>query len=161
MKEPTGPLDPRPSSEMTMMLQKIVLTPALTLGIKDMDDEHQELVKLINVLVDMVNARASCDEMQGTYDALIGWVDKHFRNEEAFQGSIGFPGLKAHKVAHRKLEERAVQYQKEMQMGTLDGVSLINFLQAWLRNHITKMDTRYALHAKNKITKRESRARMF
>lgn len=139
-------------------IKRIEWSAALETGVPAMDAQHRELIRLIQAMVAHHERGSIYSEMLVTYKELVGWAVKHFDDEEAFQESIDFPGLKAHRIAHDKLKGRAVEYLNQLESGTVDVVSLINFLSNWLTNHIIKMDTRYGQHAKaGKTSKRSSR----
>lgn len=114
-------------------------------GIKLIDEEHAKLFEIIRKTNDTIHAEFLHDK----YDEIIhilrelqAYTKKHFKDEEQYMESIHYDGLAHQRIAHdtftRRLEELNLQEIDENQTDYLE--ELIQFLLAWLTNHILKMD---------------------
>ncbi len=114
------------------------------IGVKEMDDEHQILIKKINTFVRSLNGKG--DPIQ-TYEDLKKYTVKHFQDEENFMRSIDYSSFEAHKKIHGALIEKVLNFEKELKDGTIDKTRVVAFLKNWLVSHILGVDTQYAKEA--------------
>ena len=82
------------------------------------------------------------DQIMEILEELKEYTKTHFRDEEAYMEKIGYEGLEAQKMAHEsfvdKLNDMNLQEIDDSQQESL--YELIDYLLAWLKNHILKMD---------------------
>ena len=124
-----------------------VWTDDLSVGIEEIDQQHQMLVNILNELFHAVAERKSEEMIGETLDALIGYTLTHFELEEKLLQSANYAEdeFTAHKAAHRvfvsKIEGIA---RKSVVENKVVAFELINFLKHWLREHISITDKKYA-----------------
>ncbi|MGZ3807302.1 MAG: bacteriohemerythrin [Bacteriovorax sp.] len=139
-------------------LQKFVWTEKLTLGVKEMDDEHKVLVERINSLVEALEhqyIKKDTTQLLEAFTNLANYTVQHFKDEEAYMLKIGYGQLSSHKKIHEKLLNQVGAYGEQIQTGMLDDKKLISFLRNWLMSHIMGVDMQYAdhQHAKRPLRK--------
>lgn len=123
----------------------------LDVGVKKMNDEHIELIRLMNLLFDRNQAQAPKTELAKIISDLAAYVVKHFTEEEAYMASIQFPDLEKHKIIHKQLLTAYGEQVQKFEKGdgrVSDG--FFSFLKLWLNAHIQGIDVKYGHHAKTK-----------
>lgn len=114
-------------------------------GITLIDDEHRRLFEIIKETNDVIEAELVHDK----FDAIVHILEElkdytimHFQDEERYMESIAYDGLALQRVAHTAFVDRL----NEINLDDVDDhqkeylEELIDFLLAWLINHILKMD---------------------
>lgn len=120
-------------------------TPKYATGIPSIDQEHKGLFEIINNAYKLAEENYSGD----TYDEIMLLIDQledytrvHFAHEEEYMASTNYPHLDAQKRAHdsflAKLEDKDIGENETDRQAYLE--DLLDFLFAWLSNHILKMD---------------------
>ncbi len=71
--------------------------------VKQFDDEHQELVRLINDLHAAMKSGKSREVIGHTLHELVDYTKTHFCNEEAFMARHGYPEMGPHRKEHVEL----------------------------------------------------------
>lgn len=105
------------------------------------DEEHQELVRLINRIVDAGDSVIDHAQINAVLDQLVNYAAIHFRHEEDLMKAEGCAPdfIKLHSQVHAKFAEQVGQMRNDAQLGC-DLEHLLNFLTAWLAQHILGMD---------------------
>lgn len=75
-------------------------SPALCIGVAEIDQQHEELFALANALVDAVGA-ARTERLLELLAHLGSYIAKHFETEEALMRRTGYPDRDAHVREHR------------------------------------------------------------
>ncbi|MGA2448224.1 MAG: bacteriohemerythrin [Polyangiaceae bacterium] len=116
-----------------------------TVQIKQFDDEHQELIRLINDLHAAMKGGKSRDLMGYTLNKLVEYTKTHFSNEEAVLARHGYPELAPHRKQHVDFTRQVAEFQRQFGSGeTAVTVDVMEFLRTWLVDHIQKSDRSYA-----------------
>ncbi len=114
------------------------------IGIKELDDEHEKLFKILNEAIDLNNYLEDITQVsKGLIDNLRDYADTHFAHEEAHMERIHDPELSLQRKEHAifaakinefELDESAPEVAKE-QFG-----EFISYLVKWLYHHIMSSD---------------------
>lgn len=114
-------------------------------GIEAIDEEHRGLFDIIARayrLVESEGVSDRYDDIMSLLDQLEKYTQVHFTHEEEYMEKVGYPNLEAQRRAHsmflEKLEDKDLGESEENQQEYLE--ELLDFLYAWLGNHILKMD---------------------
>ena len=119
-------------------------TPALSVGVARLDEQHRTLVAMINELHDAMAARHGKEVVGSILDRLVEYTHTHFKDEEQLLAQQGYPGLAAQKEEHGRLVGRVQQLQEKLHAGKpLVSVEVMTFLKGWLVEHIQHEDARY------------------
>ncbi|NQY99382.1 MAG: hemerythrin family protein [Bdellovibrionales bacterium] len=119
------------------------------LGVQEMDNEHQILIKKMNKLYDAYEAGAEYLELKGLIEELANYTVEHFRDEEAFMESIGFEGLATHKIIHEQLLKQFTEHVDRFNQAQEIEPKFFDFLKVWLSAHIRGIDMKYAQKEKS------------
>lgn len=115
------------------------------IGIKEVDEEHMQLVKLLNQLYKDMYAGKGRNALENVLSSLISYTQTHFLNEEKIMISNGYPGYLEHKRIHKKMTEKVLEMYKQFQNDKISSpVQISNFLKNWLLKHIMGTDKKFA-----------------
>ena len=119
-------------------------TDDLSVGIKEIDSQHQRLIQIINTLYDAMKAGKGQEVLGKTLDELVNYTVYHFQVEENYFQKFNYPEKDAHKIQHQKFVEKIEQSHTEFQNGSISvATSLLPFLSKWLFSHIRGTDKKY------------------
>jgi hemerythrin len=117
----------------------------LSVGIDEIDAQHQVLVDLVNEMHDAIHARHGSEVVQDVLGKLADYTKIHFAVEESLMRILGYPGYEEHKAQHEELIHSMVDLQHKVQTGkTAIGFELMHFLKIWLTKHIMESDMQYS-----------------
>ncbi|WP_153109299.1 diguanylate cyclase domain-containing protein [Propionivibrio limicola] len=93
------------------------------------DQQHRELFRLSNALLDATLTRAEHPEaFDHAFDALLGHVIKHFADEEEILRDAHYDGLEHHVREHQKLVKEAIALRRRYEQAHVPIGELIEFL---------------------------------
>lgn len=118
-----------------------------SVGIRQMDAEHQRLIGLVNDLnAAMVQGRAR-EIMSRIFDDLISYTTTHFAHEEGIMRLYSYPDFVQHKAEHDRLIKKVKLLQEDFHAGNaVISLDVMAFLRDWLLGHICGVDTKYTSH---------------
>ncbi len=121
----------------------IIWSKSYSVGVSQMDNEHQRLIDIINNLYSAMRAGRSAEAIGAILDELIDYTKTHFAHEERLMQDSGYAGFDEQKRAHEALVAQVVEIQQKYRAGTALGQEVMTFLKNWLVNHIQGLDKRY------------------
>jgi len=131
-------------------------TEDFSVGISKFDDQHKEIIRLINELYESLADKSDDQRMRMTdiAERLCNYTYTHFLEEEVEMYRCGFPQYESHKENHDKLTSLARDFLVRI-MASETGlkklcIELIATLSAWLKVHIKETDKRYSAHLQGK-----------
>ncbi|HYD29511.1 MAG TPA: bacteriohemerythrin [Azospirillaceae bacterium] len=126
-------------------MPSITWTEEFSVGVALMDQEHQELLRLLNEFADAVKAGRAKGLLSSTLDRLAEYTAGHLSREEKLLHEHGYPDLFAHRQQHRDLMRQLGDLQGRLQRGATMSLSLdlLSFLVTWLTDHIQNSDREY------------------
>ena len=118
-------------------------------GIHAVDQQHQRLVNMVNVLDDVRKAPyQNFDQKQRAVGEIvtemIDYTITHFAFEESVQEDANYKYFEAHKRIHALLVQRAGEYKERWASGEDIADELYDVLSRWLFNHIRNDDCAFA-----------------
>jgi hemerythrin-like metal-binding protein len=114
-----------------------------SVGVTQMDTEHQRLIDIINNLYIAMRSGRSKEAIGSILDELVDYTKTHFAHEERMMQDSGYAGFDEQKRAHEALIAQVVEIQGKYRSGTALGQEVMSFLKNWLVNHIQGLDKRY------------------
>ncbi len=118
-----------------------VWTESLATGNPYIDDDHHELVRRINAVLEAIALQQGNPALGVVVQNLIAFVDEHFAREEFEMRRIQYTALEVHCQAHsdliRQLQEQLDALQASQ---TIDQMALYKFLTWWIKDHIRDLD---------------------
>jgi hemerythrin-like metal-binding protein/PAS domain S-box-containing protein len=126
-------------------LDRVVWSEAYSVGVAEMDNQHKKLVEMINRLADSRAVRG--DELAVAFHALLSdmfdYTQSHFKAEEDYLRSIGYPQLAAQQREHEAFVEKMAAFSVAAAEGSSDRAGMHRYLKDWLLSHIVTADMQY------------------
>ncbi len=117
---------------------------SLQLGIGQIDEQHKQLVTMINDLHRAMKQRQTMATMSGILERLVSYTVYHFGNEEKLFQKHGYPEYDQHKKIHETLVGKVVEFKTKIDRGdSTISMELMDFLKDWLVTHIKGTDKKY------------------
>jgi hemerythrin-like metal-binding protein len=116
------------------------------LGVETIDSQHQQLFKMVDNLLQVIDDSQHGDYKKECADAvsfLYDYTVKHFQFEEGYQASIGYADIAAHKLQHKRFIVTVDNFAKRMLDSNYDMKVVRAFsgsLVAWLNYHVAETD---------------------
>jgi hemerythrin len=129
----------------------ITWTNALSVGIKQLDEQHQHLVALINGLHDAMKAGTGKEVLGTTLKDLAEYTVYHFGTEEQLFKDHAYPDAPAHAAEHKQLTRQVLEVKRKFDLDQpVVTIDLLQFLRSWLNDHIKGVDKRYTSFLRSK-----------
>ncbi len=129
-------------------------TPDLAVGVTLIDDQHKELFKRINQLLEASSQGKGKDEVGKVLQFLSDYVITHFGTEEKAMIQHGYGGITAHKAEHlaflRDFGDLAKGFETQGASTTLL-IAVQRRVIDWLNNHIRQSDKALGAFLKTKL----------
>jgi hemerythrin len=122
-----------------------------SVGLKTIDEEHKNLLRLINNLQSAVRYYTGEEFERRALAELIEYTKVHFAREEDLMKKHDFPGYEEHKRQHDEMTataQKMVNRYEQDALGAMDEIS--TFLRDWLISHINGTDQQYSKFLINK-----------
>ncbi len=124
-------------------MEWIVWDDTMMTGHVGLDEDHRKLVELINQLADGLTNHKGADFCARAFDELLTHAQQHFAMEERLMAEHGYLDAERHTTHHATLFEEVSKLSLTIEgigMGATPSVSLLDFLEAWLKHHIVGLD---------------------
>ena len=133
---------------MSTTQEYIPWSQELSVGIRELDEQHKILIRLINQLYnEAILKRPDNSVISGILNELAQYTIIHFSVEESLFRIFDYPDTDAHQQHHEQhheqLKENLFDIQNKFHLGTPVTLELMGFLRQWLKQHIMKDDKQY------------------
>ena len=116
-----------------------------SIGIPEIDAEHQKLFAIFKQLYDAMQQGHGQDVIDKVLASLLDYTAYHFAHEELLFRTYGYPDEALHQAEHVQLTQQAAALARKLQGGQGDvTVATMKLLFDWLNQHILGSDKRYA-----------------
>lgn len=120
-------------------------SPEYSVNIPAIDNQHRELVNILNRLFISVSRREGDKVTAEILDALMSYTKTHFALEERLMRLVNYKDLKPHIEEHRKLIEQLDRICKKHLIEEKSiYFEMLIFLKTWLKEHIQGVDMKYS-----------------
>ena len=110
-------------------------------GIRVIDEQHQELFRLLEQLRKVVQAEGAGAALENLLAELVACSERHFATEEAYMARFNYPDLGQHVSEHAtmltSLHELLRKFRENQQVMAL---MVPTFMEGWLKHHISDGD---------------------
>lgn len=119
--------------------------PEYVTGVASIDDQHRNLVHLINGFGELVRDAMvpGAEAMEAVLDDLARYAERHFGEEEVLFADAGIDAdsLTTHRAEHARFLAEIAQRQNEPRAAGTDACeALLAYLCHWLDDHILGSD---------------------
>ena len=120
-------------------------TEIYSVNIALLDQQHERLFETVNKLDVALAAGEGNAAVETVLNELFDYAFDHFSAEESLMKAHAFPGLPTHRAEHDIFREKVATFREEYRAAKPGvAVSLLLFLQPWLRQHVLKTDKQYS-----------------
>ena len=118
-----------------------------SVGIASMDDEHREMIDLINDVYAKLGAAPDAATIEDCLESIFTTISMHFALEERIMREHGYAEYEDHKDDHENLLDEIRDLMDEFVADSGKGAQLLEErLSSWFGNHFASFDAR--LHGK-------------
>lgn len=125
----------------------LVWQDEFSVGIKEIDLQHREMINMINDLNEALEKSDHLDEeVSEILNRLAEYAMIHFATEEKYFELFKYPLAASHRLEHESFKRQIEDFmsmESEMQTAHL-AILLGTFLEEWLIEHIVSSDGKYA-----------------
>ena len=130
----------------------IKIDKSMEVGVKLIDDQHQELVSRINAFVGMGVKSFTPEETRKMLDSLGSYIRKHFSDEQKLHLSVKYPEAAWHQGQHALyIKEFEALYKEYNENGISPAftLKLTNSIIGWIVKHIKSADVAFGKYHKS------------
>ena len=141
-------------------------TQAMSVGVPELDEDHQGLIEIINDLAVHSAGAAEPKAVRVCLTRLQRYALIHFGREEKVMTACGFPHLGVHQEEHRAFVLTMQGFNQSLQgdPGALAGrlaEEILDYLKNWLNHHILLEDMAYKPFARERLADVRAAAKSF
>jgi hemerythrin len=133
----------------------------MTIGIEEIDKQHEELLDRVDYLRDAMRRGQSSDVIRSTLQFLEGYVVDHFDTEVKYMQRYNYPAILLHKAEHEKFLKDFAAFRDKFtvrraqgESTTFLGIDIVRKLNDWFTEHISTVDMKMgAFLAEKKLPK--------
>ena len=127
------------------MMEKIVWSSELSVGVDVFDEHHKHVILMINRLIDTQEAVTNSEVVSDLLDRMTRYARDHLKAEELMMAEHGYPQLEQHKAQHMAFIKKTVSFCTATQIG-VDAIpkGLLVYLRDWWVHHIQDADKAYS-----------------
>lgn len=124
---------------------------SLSVGVRLLDQQHQELVGIVNRVHQAIKDGQGSLVLSDVADQLVAYTEFHFAAEEELMELHGYPELMQHKKEHALLVQQVVSIAEQIKSGKVyQPLNVMQFLVNWLTTHLKGEDKQYSSFFKAK-----------
>jgi hemerythrin-like metal-binding protein len=138
-----------------MPMELVQWSEKFSVGVRELDEQHQHLIKLLNLLISTQGtANTRSETISDTLMAMTRYAQSHFQAEEKLMEAYDYPGLEKQKIQHRDFRKKTVAFSTATYYG-IDQVpeALLEYVVEWWVHHILEDDMAYRSFFNNKGVK--------
>ena len=117
--------------------------PEYSVGVESMDDEHREMINLINDTYGKLESDPDADQIEQCLGDIFSTISMHFALEERLMRKSNYAEYQAHKDDHEELLDQIRDLMDDFAADTSSGaVKLEQSLSDWFAGHFSTFDAR-------------------
>ncbi|WP_413203840.1 bacteriohemerythrin [Rhodospirillum sp. A1_3_36] len=124
-------------------MSRIVWRDQMSIGIREIDDDHRALLDLINQMGDLAQPETlDRAKMADCLLRLIRYTRDHFNREEQLMASVHFPGIAKHQKFHDTFAESILSQSQRFvdNPEAVTACSVHAILSDWVLRHVVGAD---------------------
>ncbi|SMF09315.1 bacteriohemerythrin [Desulfovibrio gilichinskyi] len=120
---------------------------SLSINFTEIDDQHKELITMINVLYDMMISNNNSDQdVLNIISDLHTYILEHFGAEVRIMKKYDYPETPAHINEHKEFIAKVNEVENLCNNGAANtSMEILNYLSTWLVQHINDTDKRLGM----------------
>ncbi len=126
----------------------------LEIGNESVDSQHKALFEAVNEFNKLTTQGKAKEEIKKYLEFMGNYAIQHFKEEEEYQASIGYPDIEEHKKLHKLFIKDFLAFKADFDKGSGVESALVikmnKFLSDWLFEHVSMVDKKIGDYAKSK-----------
>ena len=115
-----------------------------SLGIQEIDNQHKQLIELVNELYTAMMTKKTKDSLQKVLEGLVNYTINHFNTEETYFRKFNYSSTIAHVEEHQLFVAKVLEFQNSFNEGkTTVSMEILSFLRDWIVQHILGSDRQF------------------
>jgi len=103
-----------------MPMELVQWSEKFSVGVRVLDEQHQQLIKLLNLLISTQGTATTRSEtISDTLMAMTRYAQAHFKAEESLMEAYDYPGLEEQKIQHRDFRKKPLPSLLPLTMGLI------------------------------------------
>jgi hemerythrin len=120
-----------------------------SVGVKELDDQHQNLLNIINSLLSEKEDEFDQNKLSIAISAMIHHAYIHFATEEQYLAQANYPDFKPHVLDHVGFIMKTLELSLKVKDGTRENrLELLSYLKNWYSSHVLGIDRQYIPYLK-------------
>jgi len=123
----------------------------MSVGIKLIDAQHQELLKIINQLTTSIEENSQKKDILIIIDELIKFAGYHFLTEEKLFDEFNYEETEVHKNEHKEFSTKFIKMRNKLledelyksKSAVIIAEEVFNYIINWFIHHVTGSDKKY------------------
>jgi len=133
-------------------MSQIEWTEDLSVGLPEIDNQHKQLISIYNDLFSAIERNEGEVILGNIFKRLKEYTDSHFKDEEAYMQSIGYPMLGEHASEHILLLVRVqMMWNLSKHDKTIEPDGVAHFLREWIVDHVSTSDRQIGEFARSAV----------
>ena len=133
---------------LTKEEKKFCWTEEFSVNVKEIDEQHQEFIRIANSLIDLADSEIFNKEEALIKTGQLGsYAFYHLEAEEEMFAKTGYPEADEHVRIHNMFREKVNEFMNQIRDDKSDKKILSKemaiFAGSWLLNHILGIDKKY------------------
>ncbi len=125
-------------------MEPIVWSDRFSVGVKKLDNQHKQLISLLNKIIRSPNAQTSSETISDILTAMTRYAREHFQLEESLMEKYHYSQLDQHKKTHASFFNNIAKLSlATMKNDNIVPLQLLEYLNHWLQRHILEEDMLY------------------
>ncbi len=125
-------------------MEKIIWGETLSVGVRVLDDQHKQIVTMINSLIEMSGVNIDSEIITDALTKMTMFSVEHFKKEEQYMLDYAYPEYEAQRKQHQEFKKKTVNFCKDT-MARKENVpaEIFAYLKSWWLDHILQEDMKY------------------
>jgi hemerythrin len=127
-----------------MSTQKLIWDDKYSVGVEEIDKQHQHMFNTINNLLDVISTNSPKEKLDEVISGLVEYKKYHFETEEKYFREFDYEGREEHEAKHNEFTKNFLALRAQYPENNIEfAFKLIDFLEDWLIDHLITMDQKY------------------
>ncbi len=132
-------------------MAKLIWTCEYSVGVEEMDRQHQKLFDLINRLYEALGRDSDNDVVIEVIDDMAEYTRMHFLSEEYLLSDNDYPDFDSQKQQHGDFIAKVDAFKDDVIYGKpLVTADVMSYLESWWKRHIMEEDKKYGKYLSEK-----------
>ena len=124
-----------------------------SVGVKELDDQHKNLLNIINSLLLEKQEKITGDKLSEIISSMVHHAYIHFATEERYMEQVNFPDLTQHVLEHVSFILKTLELSLKVKEGegtATNQMELLTYLKEWYSSHVLGADRLYVPYLRAK-----------